>query len=139
MPYKSVSAKRDRTIESIDKIFEQVDPEVMLAGALGAAATIGGLTPPFTKMMEAITGSITTSTDYGLPFLPDLFEGPGGWVYMLISGKDKNGNSVDPKFYAVVCSGALEGMLMMSFAKNPEAMKLLGEALGSMKALPVPI
>ena len=61
MPRKATS-KAVEAATAIDKVFEQVDVEVLLAGALGAVAARGGIVPPFTRMLMAI-GSMSTGTD----------------------------------------------------------------------------
>ncbi len=50
-PVKGIESKA----EALDRLVAELDPQLLLAGALGAVAVKGGLIPPFTRMLMAIS------------------------------------------------------------------------------------
>ena len=57
MPRKKAANATQTRVDAIDKIFEQVDAEVILAGALGGIASAYGMVGPFTRLMMGIAGA----------------------------------------------------------------------------------
>ena len=144
MPRKPTKAQKEKASASevIDRIFAEVDPEVLLAGLLGGIAAKGGLTPPFTSLLMSLSGdegiannlvdkfklvyaagspalAWYTATDYLVNLLKDKREG------------NAQENEATVAASAIVASGAFEGMLMMTFAKNPEFQKTVYNMLSS--------
>jgi len=143
MVRKPVRAAETR-VDIADRLLAQVDAEVLLAGVLGATAALGGLTPPFTRMLQAVNEE-TTSQDYKDAILS--VTGPGfvyvqsrkvsDWIAGLVTGNQSDNASVSPadktKIWGLAASGALEGMILMSFVKNKDALSavtgLAGQAI----------
>ena len=132
MPRKKAANATQSRVETLDKLLAQIDPEIVLAGALGAVATAGGITPPLTRLLMAVGGNVDLGSDiankagqtwydvaqWGSPILFALglsFGESGG-------SQDK---SVKATTQAVVAAGAMEAMMMMAFMKNPNAMQAL--------------
>ena len=132
MPRKKAASKAVEAADIADKLLAQIDAEVLLAGALGAVATAGGITPPLTRLLMSIGGNVDLGSDitnkaaqtwydvaqWGSPILFALgvsFGESGG-------SQDK---SVKATTQAVVAAGAMEAMMMMAFMKNPNAMSAL--------------
>jgi len=125
--------------EMLDKLFAQVDAEVLLAGVLGATATLGGITPPLTRLLQAVNENVS-SEDFATSML--AITGPGyvyvttkkaaSWIADMITGNDDPAQTVSPedkrRIYGLAAAGAMEGMMMMSFMKNREAQKVVVEA-----------
>jgi len=142
MVRKPVRATETR-VDIADRLLAQVDAEVLLAGVLGATAALGGLTPPFTRMLQAVNEE-TDSQDYKNAILS--VTGPGfvyvqskkvsDWIADMLTG-NQGDSSVSPadktKIWGLAASGALEGMILMSFVKNKDAMAavtgLAGQAI----------
>lgn len=59
--------------DAIDKIFDQVDPEVILAGALGGVAAYAGVVPPLTMILKTFGGMF--NFDLKLPTSEELTKG----------------------------------------------------------------
>lgn len=132
MPRKKAVKATESAVSMADKLLAQIDPEIVLAGALGAVATAGGITPPLTRVLMAVGGNTDLGSDiankaaqtwydvaqWGSPILFALgmtFGDSGG-------SQDK---SVKATTQAVVAAGAMEAMMMMAFMKNPNAMSAL--------------
>lgn len=131
--------------ELIDKIFAQVDPTEAALGILGAIATRGGLTPPFTRLMMSIANDgaekvakdwvdlslkatsplyLWQSSEYGFfGTLSRLFSklNPDG------SKKTTEQQELDSKSSAAMSMGAAEYILMYNLFSNPEFQKKMFE------------
>lgn len=122
------SKQVETKVDIMDRIFKDLDAEVLLAGALGGVATLGGITPPLTRMLMSLGGqnddlkALWAVLSIGT-FVP-------AQIYGLIFGTSER--PADPHAAALAASGALEAMLMMEFVKNPQ---LVREALGMVKDL----
>ena len=53
MARKNIKAKKiqERWVEVADRLIQDIDPEVILAGLLGGTAAATGITPPLTRML----------------------------------------------------------------------------------------
>lgn len=60
MPRKP-QKKPANAVEELDGLFTKIDPEVVLAGSLGAIAAYGGIVPPFTSLLLALGGNSSSS------------------------------------------------------------------------------
>ena len=125
--------KTERTTEMMDKLLADIDPLIVASGFMGAIATAGGVTPPFTRMLSAINSEAGSD-------VRRILEAPGvsAWWQTLKVGSlpvfladlilpSSEQATKDPQLYALMISGAFEAMLMMAFAKNPNSMELLGK------------
>jgi len=124
-----------------DRIFAEISPEVLLAGALGAIATKGGLTPPLTRMMQAISSGEATeiAKDYAGLVLKTASPGywisksvydQASWMYAVVTGKHSDGTNITDAekeasvtINALMAGGAVEYMIYMNLSKNPEFQK----------------
>jgi hypothetical protein len=135
-------SKAEVAVNMMDKLMSQVDPEVLLAGVLGAVATAGGITPPLTRMLQAF--SLGNSVDLG----SDITNAAGNTWYDvakwgspllyalgLTFGSSEVATAEDVKKQTVtrglVAAGAMEGMMMMAFMKNPGSMQFLSGIVGT--------
>ena len=133
-PSKKAISKAQEASKALDRIFAEVDPNLILAGLLGGTASAGGLIPPFTRLLSVV-GEAGTVQDY-----QTLFEvvkdggygymGPGGVIpalFALYSGLNRDSDNPTPPETigqgALFASGALEAMLMYRAFSNPEVMK----------------
>jgi len=130
-PTKKAISKAQEASKALDRIFAEVDPNLVLAGLLGGTATAGGIVPPFTRLLVTMGGSsqdidilinAVKAGGYGYGglggVLPGLFA-----IYSGYSQKDGTTPSGDPGPGALFASGALEAMLMYKAFSNPEVMK----------------
>jgi len=130
-PTKKAISKAQEASKALDRIFAEVDPNLIIAGFLGGTAAAGGLIPPLTRLLS-MTSSVSTQ-DYDRLFqIGNVFGyGPGGIIpglFRLYLGEQERAGSPIPTEasvaqYALFCSGALEGMLMYNAMKNPEVLK----------------
>jgi len=143
-------------VDMVDKLLAEMDPQVLLAGALGAVAVKGGIIPPFTRMLMAMSsmGGITDGLaaldkDYAenkskyldVMTLGSWFGGgiPGILGTILFqSEKTVDGTTVTASTDQVnaaeamrgaMAAGALEAMMMMAFMQNPGSMELVGKVI----------
>jgi len=56
-PTKKAISKAQEASKALDRIFAEVDPNLVLAGLLGGTATAGGVIPPFTRLLTTMGGS----------------------------------------------------------------------------------
>jgi len=140
--YKKAQTKAQTRVEMLDRLLAEMDPEVLLAGLLGATAAAGGLTPPLTRLLQTFNEALTgEGNDYAKVFLS--MTGPG-FVYTQATslieiitgtGGDEKTSAPDKiKLYGLMASGALEGMIMMNLVKNKEFMNQVlgvGKSLGA--------
>jgi len=116
--------KEETSADAFDKIFAEVDPETLLAAGLGGIAAAGGVVPPFTRLLMAFSdNSGGLVEDYKTLLLAGTGIGPV-WAVLLHYLKNEDPNSKPPNNIAVAASGALEAIIMMTFLKNPELVKL---------------
>jgi len=142
--YKKAQTKAQTRVDMLDKLFDEVSPEVLLGGMLGAIAAYGGMTPPFTKMLIAISGGEGSDKinelvlDYKTLLVAGTGAGIGGALfYNMFKRFLAQEPSTDPTeqqkkeiaMTAISASGFFEGMLMMQFAKNPEVQKAIIEKM----------
>lgn len=126
-PSKKAISKAQETSKALDRIFAEVDPNLILAGFLGGTAAAGGLLPPFTRLLS-ITNSGSPADYQRVYEIANVFGyGPGGIIpglFRLYLGEsERQGSPVSsdesPAKYALFCSGALEGMLMYKAFATP--------------------
>jgi hypothetical protein len=129
--------------DAFDKIFAQVDPEVILAGALGAIAAGGGITPPLTRILMAFNSGSLATVDLGFKEANDAFNTWYGItkyaspIMMLLGIRAESGTPSTQEeakasytHTATMASGALEAMVVMSLVKNPATITAIGTAIG---------
>jgi len=132
-PTKKAISKAQEASKALDRIFAEVDPNLILAGLLGGTATAGGIIPPFTRLMMTMGGSGSDidiliqglkAGGYGYAglggVLPGLFA-----IYSGYQDRDSSAGNKDPAPGALFASGALEAMLMYKAFSNPELMKTI--------------
>lgn len=168
MPRKKAANATETHAEAIDKIFSQVDAEVLLAGALGGIASAYGMYGPFTRLMMGISASSGMTQDVLSSITKDadskrglldaatflaagpMFSVPGVLAGIFFQSEKKvidlgNGQTAtvdktaeeknaENAARAMIASGALEGMMMMAFMKNPGSMTLISELLSGAKS-----
>jgi len=143
--YKNAQKKAASASDVWDKVFAEVSPEVLLGGLLGATAAYGGMTPPFTKMLIAISGGEGSDKinelvlDYKTLLVAGTGAGIGGALFYNMFKRvwERAEDAKDPTeqqkkeiaMTAIAASGFFEGMLMMSFAKNPDVQKAVIEKM----------
>jgi len=118
--------------EIADKLLAQIDPEVLLAGALGAVATAGGITPPLTRMLMAVGGNTDLGSDIANKAAQTWYDvaqwgSPVLFALGLTFGENAPDAEKRASTQAIVAAGAMEAMMMMAFMKNPSAMESLSK------------
>lgn len=136
MPRKA-KKKPIETLDVVDKIFKDIDFEVLLGGMAGAIAARGGVVPPLTLLLKTINSSISSMAEGNISVLsltgPGLLYTMGSEIADLFNGEGSKEKTADEiKLSAVMASGFLEGMIMMEFVKNPE---LKGQVIDTAKSL----
>jgi len=141
---KKAETKAKARVEMLDKLLEDIDAEVLLAGTLGATAAYGGMMPPFTRMLVAISGGEGSEKinelvlDYKTLLLAGTGAGIGGALFYnmfkRILSQDPGAEPTEQQkkeiaMTAVMASGFFEGMLMMRFASNPEVQHAIIEKM----------
>jgi len=126
---KPVSATQTRA-DVADKLLAEIDPEVLLAGALGAVATAGGITPPLTRMLMAVGGNVDLGSDIANKagqawYDVAQFGSPVLFALGMSFGDSKPDSAQKASAQAVVAAGAMEGMMMMALMKNPNAIQAI--------------
>lgn len=112
-----------------DKLMAEIDPEVMMAGMLGAVATAGGITPPLTRLLDVLTDKdITDDIAKALEALTRLGAfglGPAG-LMAIFNPPSADASAQEKEDYArrvgLMAAGAMEGMMMMTLMKNKQLM-----------------
>jgi hypothetical protein len=132
---KAVSKAQD-AVNMADKLLAQVDPEVLLCGALGAVATAGGITPPLTRLLMSIGGNVDLGSDIANKagtawYDVAQFGSPILFALGLSFGDNASTPAAKASQQAVIAAGAMEAMMVMAFMKNPAAMEMLSK-LGGM-------
>jgi len=126
-PTKKAISKAQEASKALDRIFAEVDPNLIIAGFLGGTAAAGGLVPPFTRLLS-ITNSGSPADYQRLFEIGNVFAyGPGGIIpglFRLYLGEQERagspvGSEASVAQYALFCSGALEGMLMYKAFSQP--------------------
>jgi len=129
--YQSKAQTKAQTrVEMLDRLLDEVDPEVLLAGSLGAIAAAGGITPPLTRMLMAIsdTGGSSLVEDYKTLLVAGTGIGPI-WAVASHLFSEQGNTTAPPTNVAIAASGALEAMLMMTLVKNPATIEAIGNAV----------
>jgi len=127
--YKKAQTKAQARVEMLDRLLDEVDPEVLLAGTLGAIAAAGGITPPLTRMLMAIgTNGSGLAEDYKTLLIAGTGIGPIWAVASHLFSQDGS-TEKPPSNTAIAASGALEAMLMMTLVKNPATIEAIGNAV----------
>lgn len=160
--------KTESKADVLDKLFAQVDAEVLLAGALGGVASAYGMYGPFTRLMMAISSSSGATKEVLDTITKDhetqkalldagtlLAVGPFFSIPTLLAGiffqsekkvidlgngqkeevnKTEEEKKADNARNALIASGALEGMMMMAFMKNPGSMQLISDLVAAGKS-----
>ena len=144
MPRKKAVRATETRADVIDKIFTQVDPEIVAAGLLGAVAARGGLVPPLTQLLMSITADGGVAESIKNTWMDVAKLGSVGWmagefaytnVQTLVGLFSPPPNATESEkkalisSQAIMASGAMEGMMMMAFMKNKEAQRTLIEAV----------
>lgn len=142
MPRKKAANATQTRADVLDKIFAQVDPEVMAAGVLGAIAVYGGVTPPLTRLLASFArqGARAVDDDYiraanesarDQALINDYHKRHGqavtgsyDWTTMPTDATDDEAAAFRRR-NALMASGAMEGMMMMTLMKNKELMNKL--------------
>lgn len=141
----STRKERQTKAEAIDKIFEEVDPEVILAALLGAVAAHGGITPPLTRILMTFSNGVNIKADLenvakiASPIAWAAYEVNAplfGSMFDVIKGKSPKGATKEEQKaaiapYAIMASGALEAMVVMTLVKNPATIQAIGQAISS--------
>jgi len=130
---KPASATQTRA-DIADKLLAEIDPEVLLAGALGAVATAGGITPPLTRLLMAVGGNVDLGSDIANKagqawYDVAQFGSPILFAMGLTFGDNKPDSTQKAAAQAVVAAGAMEAMMMMSLMKNPAAMQAIASLI----------
>jgi len=127
---KKAQTKAQTRVEMLDRLLDEVDPEVLLAGSLGAIAAAGGITPPLTRMLMAIgTNGSGLADDYKTLLIAGTGIGPI-WAVASHLFLEQGNTTAPPTNVAIAASGALEAMLMMTLVKNPATIEAIGNAVG---------
>jgi hypothetical protein len=134
-PSKKAVSKAQEASKALDRIFAEVDPNLILAGLLGGTATAGGVIPPFTRLMMTMGGS---ADDLNILFEAVKAGGYGYWgpggilpgLFAIYSGYSSDGSSEPkkPEPGALFCSGALEAMLMYKAFSTPGLLEAVVKA-----------
>ena len=136
MPRKKAVKATESAVSMADKLLAEVDPEVLLCGALGAVATAGGITPPLTRLLMAVGGNVDLGSDIankaGQTFY-DVAQWGSPVLFALGLTFGESGGSQDKSVkattQAVVAAGAMEAMMMMALMKNPNAMQAIASLI----------
>jgi len=145
MPRKKAANATQSRAEVIDKIFAQVDPEIVAAGLLGAVAARGGLVPPFTQLLMSMTSEGGVAESMKQNWMDIAKFGSVGWMageFTLTNLETLFGLFTKPdatpeekkaviSSSAIMASGMMEGMLMMAFMKKPGSMTMIQSLIGS--------
>lgn len=130
---KAVNATQN-AVSMADKLLAQIDPEIVLAGALGAVATAGGITPPLTRMLMAVGGNTDLGSDIADKAAQTYYDvaqwgSPILFALGMSFGESQPSTQQKATTQAVVAAGAMEAMMMMAFMKNPNAMSSLASLI----------
>jgi len=135
MPRKA-KEKPSKIVDVVDKIFKDVDTEVLLGGLAGAIAARGGITPPLTLLLQTLNSSVKSMTEGNISILsltgPGFVYTMGSEIADLLNGETHEKTPEQVKLSAIMASGFLEGMIMMEFVKNTE---LKGQIIDTAKSL----
>lgn len=139
-------AIKERWVEIADKLIQDIDAEVILAGLLGGTAAATGITPPLTRMLMIFNENLNKD-HYALltAVIPGGHLLESGWRSLqgVLGLGGESEKPEDPNYIALFASGALEAMLMMSLMKNPAfigavgnvasaGLKAAGQAIGGL-------
>lgn len=133
-PTKKAISKAQEATKALDRIFAEVDPQLAAAGLLGGMAAVGGIVPPFTRLLSMLAPGtadkdVVTAQARIIQILgfPGPNGEPPGIMGILMGGGGSSGAAGGPTMsieaWALFASGALEGMLMFKAFSSPEIMK----------------
>jgi len=132
MPGKGLEA----AVGALDRLFKDIDPDVLLAGGFGAIAASRGIIPPFTRLLLAFNTNVNLTEDITRIGYSAIAAGPIGlasgiWgsIAAAATGQREDGSTVPPDVYALAASGAMEGMIVMTLCKNPGFLELVGKGI----------
>jgi hypothetical protein len=137
-PSKKATQMAQDKSKLVDRMILGIEPDVLMAGMLGAAAALGGITPPLTMLLKAFNEQIDSQTSTW------HYVSTPGWQLMMewMQGAPSQTNGLEPeersKIIGTAASGALEAMLMMTLMKNPAALKAFSEGIAGAAALVKP-
>jgi len=128
MPKRKSMEVKETKADIVDKLVGELEGDVLLAGALGAVAAAGGITPPFTALLSAIPNGSKVAFDAwkavaSIGSAPIAIADWLGWL------QGPEGQKIPPATYALAASGALEAMMMMTLMKNPATIEAIGNAV----------
>lgn len=123
-PSKKAVSKAQEASKALDRIFAEVDPNLLVAGLLGGTATLGGIIPPFTRLMMVMGDSgadYQKLFDAGATTFGYGFAGVIPGLFKLYTGSTDSNDPTggDPTKAALFASGALEAMLMYKAFSTP--------------------
>ena len=133
--------QKEKITEILDRFLGETDPMIPIAGILGATAALGGITPPFTRLLMIFTQKGGgKGIDFDITTILGAMGGIQGmatyapWTIgkMLFGGDGDGTPSASPEIWALAASGALEAMMMYNVMKNPEVLKAVIEAPAKM-------
>jgi hypothetical protein len=132
-PSKKAANKAQEASKALDRIFAEVDPQLAAAGLLGGMAAVGGIVPPFTRLLSMLAPGtdkdVVSAQDRIIQILgfPGPNGEPPGIIGLLMGGQGGSNATGGPvmsvEAWALFASGALEGMLMFKAFSSPEIMK----------------
>jgi hypothetical protein len=135
------AVKKEKITEILDRFLGETDPMVPIVGILGATATLGGVTPPFTRLLGVFTqgsGTGGIGMDYtNIIALLGGMQGIATWApfniaKMLFGGGGDGEPQPTAAIWGLAASGALEAMLMWRVMGNPEILTTIIKAPAEM-------
>jgi len=146
MVRKKAVSRTETRADLVDKIFAQVDPIVAAAGLLAAIGTSYGATPPLTAMLGTLSNKEVQSDIVdiltwspasqvagwatgagGIASWADVFTGNYGEV-------NESDKQKARRKQGMIVMAAFEGMLLMSLARNENALNKVMELGGKLGA-----
>jgi len=145
MARPSKKVKAEEASKALDRLFAEVDPNLMIVAMLGGSAAAGGLVPPLTRLLMTVGKEPTViSEDYAKMFAGAAVLGPGGMITGVLpaifalyvsqnpTAFGASGNDKDPRPAALFASGALEAMLMYKAFSTPGLLEAVIKAPAEM-------
>jgi len=154
-PTKKAISKAQEASKALDRIFAEVDPNLLIAGTLGGLAAYGGIVPPFTRLLM----TMTQANGFGTEIIKEdidkvklatviasgpvgILGGAAGTLFgILIKQELENGGvssevaekiAADISTTALFASGALEAMLMFKAFSSPGLLEAVVKAPAEM-------
>lgn len=165
---KAKSKAVEEGSKALDRIFQEVDPQAILAASLGGTAAYYGITPPLTRILMATSGNSDVVsqdlTKIALDYAAYFTISPVGSVIDFLTGAfipwgGQAGSASDLSVQdltteqkarnaqrAMFASGALEALIVYTFVSRPENVKMVMETMkelgsglaGLAKTVPIP-